>query len=99
MATHDAAGKLGRWSNTDLALANPAEDVRGRKVVAKDGENIVGVNDLFLDQFETKVRSLEVASGGFLGLRETKFLIPTEDFSVGGKHSLATEELSPLTYG
>jgi PRC-barrel domain protein len=34
------------------------------------------MQDVFMDEREDKVRLLRVAAGGFLGLRETKFLIP-----------------------
>jgi sporulation protein YlmC with PRC-barrel domain len=47
-------------------------------VVDKDGEDLGEVDDLFLDEQETKIRFLEVASGGFLGLGKTKFLVPVE---------------------
>jgi CBS domain-containing protein len=36
------------------------------------------VDDLFIDERERKVRFLEVASGGFLGLGATKFLLPVD---------------------
>jgi hypothetical protein len=36
------------------------------------------VDDLLLDDQEHKVRFLEVASGGFLGLGVTKLLLPVE---------------------
>ena len=78
MASHNTTGKLVRLSDTDLMVADPAEDIRGRQVVDKDGEQIGEVDDLFLDEHETKIRFLEVASGGFLGLGETKFLVPVE---------------------
>jgi len=42
------------------------------------GERLGEVDDLFIDDQERKVRILEVASGGFLGLGTKKFLIPVE---------------------
>jgi sporulation protein YlmC with PRC-barrel domain len=73
--------KLSRLSDTELTVANPAEDVRGRKVIDREGEEVGEVDDLIIDDRETKVRFLEVASGGFLGLGERKFLIPVEAIS------------------
>lgn len=79
-ATRKAAGKasLVRLSDTDLTVANPAEDIRGRKVVDKEGNEIGEVDDLFIDDREAKVRFLQIASGGFLGIGETKFLVPVD---------------------
>jgi CBS domain-containing protein/sporulation protein YlmC with PRC-barrel domain len=42
------------------------------------GEDLGKVDDLFIDEREQKVRFLEVASGGFLGLGATKFLLPVD---------------------
>jgi len=78
MAQDEKKATIMRLSDTELTVANPAEDVRGRKVIDKDGEDVGEVDDLLVDDRETKVRFLQVASGGFLGLGETKFLIPVE---------------------
>ncbi|HEX5387168.1 MAG TPA: PRC-barrel domain-containing protein [Gemmatimonadales bacterium] len=71
------AGALLHLSDTDLALENPVWDVRGRKVLDADGEEIGEVDDLLIDAAERRVRFLQVSSGGFLGLGETRFLIPS----------------------
>jgi len=65
-------------SDAQLTVAHPDEDVRGRKVLDKAGEEIGTVDDLMIDDNEKKVRLLLVASGGFLGIGETKFLIPID---------------------
>ncbi len=67
--------KLGK---TDLTVADPREDIRGRTVVDRAGAEIGHVDGLLLDQQESKVRFLEVAAGGFLGLGERRFLIPVD---------------------
>ena len=41
-------------------------------------EKIGKVDDLFIDESDRRVRFLEVGSGGFLGIGETKLLIPVE---------------------
>ena len=69
---------LVRLSDTDFTVADAAEDIRDRKVVDRDGEELGEVDDLLIDEHEKRVRFLEVASGGFLGLGKTKFLIPVE---------------------
>jgi sporulation protein YlmC with PRC-barrel domain len=78
MATYDDKATLLKLSDTDWTVADPAEDIRGRKVLDKQGEEVGDVDDLFVDQPEKRVRFLQVASGGFLGLGETKFLIPVD---------------------
>jgi CBS domain-containing protein/sporulation protein YlmC with PRC-barrel domain len=78
MATHDKGAMLVRLSDSNLTLADHAEDIRDLKVLDISGEELGTVNDLFIDEQERKVRFLEVASGGFLGLGATKFLLPVE---------------------
>ncbi|MBW3637866.1 MAG: PRC-barrel domain-containing protein [Armatimonadetes bacterium] len=67
-----------RLSDSNLTVAAIEEDIRGRKVFDSSGEEIGHVDDLLIDQAENKVRFLQVASGGILGLGETKFLIPVD---------------------
>lgn len=75
---HETASALYRLSDSDLTLSSTAEDVRGRKVLDAAGEEVGEVDDLLVDEGERKVRYLRVASGGFLGIGETKFLIPVD---------------------
>lgn len=58
-----------------------ANDVRGRHVKDKDGDSIGKVVDLLVDDQEKKVRFLLVEHGGFLGLHETKTLLPVDAIS------------------
>ncbi len=67
--------KLG---DTDLTVRDPADDVRGRKVVDRNGEEVGTVDALLIDRQEAKVRFLLVGAGGFLGLGERHFLIPVD---------------------
>jgi sporulation protein YlmC with PRC-barrel domain len=78
MAMHEAKATLVKLSDTNLTLADRAEDIRGRDVFDTAGEEVGEVDDLFVDEQEQKVRFLQVASGGFLGLGATKFLIPVD---------------------
>jgi uncharacterized protein YrrD len=73
MATYQAKAALKRLSDSDLALADRHEDIRGRNVLDVAGEDLGEVNDLFIDESEKKVRFLEVSSGGFLGLGRRSF--------------------------
>ena len=65
-------------NDADLTVADNAQDVRGRKVLDKAGEDVGTVDDLMIDDREKKVRFLRVASGGFLGLGDTTVLIPVD---------------------
>ena len=67
-----------RLSDTDLDLADPADDIRGHDVVDSAGEDVGRVEDLLIDDVEKRVRFLEISSGGFLGLGAQKFLIPVD---------------------
>jgi sporulation protein YlmC with PRC-barrel domain len=67
MAQSEKTAMLVRLSDTELTVADPAADMRNRKVVDRDGEEIGEVDDLLIDAPEKRVRFLEVASGGFLG--------------------------------
>jgi sporulation protein YlmC with PRC-barrel domain len=78
MAQTEKAAALMRLSDTELTVADPAEDIRDRTVVDRNGEEIGRVDDLLIDAHEKRVRFLEVASGGFLGLGRTKVLLPVE---------------------
>jgi len=78
MAQIATTAALRRLSDTELKIADPAEDIRDREVVDRDGEELGEVNDLLIDEQERRVRFLEVASGGFLGLGQTKFLLPVD---------------------
>ena len=74
----DEKALLVRMSDSNLTFADNAQDIRGRKVVDRGREEIGKVDDLFVDQGEEKVRFLEISAGGFLGLGDTKFLLPVD---------------------
>ena len=76
-----AAANIVRLSDTQFALAHPDEDIRGRKVLDKDGHDIGEVDDLMVDDREHKVRFLRIASGGFLHLGRTIILVPVDVIS------------------
>ena len=78
MTDQHAPATLRRLGDSNLTVAFPDEDVRGRPVLDRDGEEVGTVSDLIVDDSETRVRFLEVASGGVLGIGETKVLIPVD---------------------
>ncbi len=65
-----------RFSDSDLEFNPSEEDIRGRKVIDREGHEVGEISDLFVDDQERKIRLLEVSSGGFLGLGARRFLIP-----------------------
>ena len=69
---------LVKLGDTDLTVGDPNEDVRGRTVLDRNNDEIGHVDALMIDDQDTKVRFLQVAAGGFLGLGEKKFLVPVD---------------------
>jgi sporulation protein YlmC with PRC-barrel domain len=80
-------GSLVKLGETDLTVEDPKEDVRGRKVFDRDGEELGKVSGLMIDEQEKKVRFLEVSGGGFLGIGDHTVLIPVDAISkIDGEH-------------
>jgi len=69
---------LEKLSDTDLTLAAPEQDIRGRDVVDLRGTKIGHISELFIDEDERKVRMLEIRVGGFLGIGDRHFLLPVD---------------------
>ncbi len=65
-------------SDTDLTVADPQADVRRRKVIDATGEEVGKVDDLLIDDEQTKVRMLRVQHGGLLGIGADHFLVPVD---------------------
>ncbi|MFC0623302.1 PRC-barrel domain-containing protein [Kribbella deserti] len=78
----DMAGEaeefLVRLQDTDLMVAEDEADVRGRKVIDRDGQEIGEIDGLLIDAEQQKVRFLQVSAGGFLGIGERRFLVPVD---------------------
>ena len=69
---------LRKLRDLDRTVAVAADDIRGRMVKDKDGHDLGTIDGLLVDAVGQKVRFMEVATGGILGLGETKSLIPVE---------------------
>ncbi|AMM22638.1 hypothetical protein AX769_21100 (plasmid) [Frondihabitans sp. PAMC 28766] len=69
---------LTRLKDTDETVDTTEEDIRGRRVIDKDGQDLGKIDALFIDDKEQRVRFLEVTTGGFLGLGKEKSLIPVD---------------------
>jgi len=74
----NAPGTLFKLSETEEIVRQPDEDIRGRDVRDRDGEELGTVKDLLVDGAENRVRFMEVASGGFLGIGKDTTLIPVD---------------------
>jgi hypothetical protein len=74
----DKVPQLTRLRDTDQTVSSSDEDIRGRMAKDKDGRDLGTIEGLLIDEAERKVRFMEVASGGFLGLGESKSFIPVE---------------------
>lgn len=78
---------LVRLGNSDLTLADTAEDVRGRGVLDRHGNEIGMIDSLMVDDRERRVRFLHVSSGGVLGIGDKTFMIPVESIAqIHGDH-------------
>lgn len=65
-------------SDSNLTLAEPDADIRGREVLDQNGEELGEVDDLLVDDSEHLVRFLKVKSGGFLGIGAEMTFIPVD---------------------
>ncbi|GAA3939329.1 PRC-barrel domain-containing protein [Actinoplanes auranticolor] len=70
-----------KLSDTDLIIANPAEDIRGRTARDVNGEKIGKIEDLLIDNETNEVRMLRVEHGGVLGFGATPSFVPVEAIS------------------
>lgn len=78
MTETGASANLVPLSETELTVADPEADVRRRKVIDANGEQLGRVEDLLVDDEEVKVRMLQVRHGGFLGIGADHFLVPVD---------------------
>lgn len=71
-------GTLVKLTDSELVLANPSDDVRGRTVVDHNGDEVGDVDGILVDEAERKARFLQVGSGTFLGIGGKQRLIPVD---------------------
>ena len=77
----DQAAKLptlSRLGDHHKTVSSPDEDIRGRMIKDRDGQDVGRVEGLLIDDAEQKVRFMEVASGGFLGFGKSTSFIPVD---------------------
>jgi sporulation protein YlmC with PRC-barrel domain len=83
---------LEKLTDTGLVLADPAQDIRNRKVVDRNGVEIGHVSNLFIDAGDRKVRMLEIRAGGFLGLGARHVLLPVDAITRISKRNVHVNE-------
>jgi sporulation protein YlmC with PRC-barrel domain len=88
MKTTNPNAVLLRLKDTGYALKDSHDDIRGRKVLDENGEEIGKVEELLVDEQEHKVRFLQVGEGGFLGIGETLVMIPVEAITSVDEHAV-----------
>ena len=69
---------LSKLRDIDRSVSSSDEDIRGRMVKDKNGQDLGRIEDLLVDDVKWKVRFIEVASGGILGFGDTKSFIPVD---------------------
>jgi sporulation protein YlmC with PRC-barrel domain len=80
---------LENLSDSNLILADPELDIRGRKVVDRHGAEVGHVSDLFIDEGERKVRMLQIRTGGgFLGIGDRHVLLPVDAIATIAKDAV-----------
>nr|WP_221383129.1 PRC-barrel domain-containing protein [Actinoplanes polyasparticus] len=72
------SGTMMRLGDSGQMLADPAQDIRGRKVLDRDGHEMGKVDDLLIDAEHQKVRLVRVEHGGLFGIGATPLFIPVE---------------------
>src|ERR671932_2554467 len=72
---------LVKFSDSDISLDEPWQDIRQLDVYDTHGEQIGSVEDLYVDRHARVPRFLDVSAGGFLGIGKKHFLIPVEEVS------------------
>ncbi|MCM4083859.1 PRC-barrel domain-containing protein [Paractinoplanes hotanensis] len=72
------SGTMMRLGDSGQMLADRDQDIRGRKVLDRDGHELGKVDDLLIDTEHRKVRLVRVEHGGLFGIGATPLFIPVE---------------------
>lgn len=83
-----AVHTLHHLSKSTLALADPTQDLRRRRVIDAEGADLGIVEDLLVDDLERRVRFLRVRHGGLLGIGADHFMVPVEAVDVVGEDAV-----------
>lgn len=75
--THITASLI-KLGDSDRMVSDPAQDIRGRRVHDRDGDDLGRIADLLIDHDQGRVRMLQVEHGGLLGIGATATFLPVE---------------------
>ncbi len=78
---NDNAPILIELRDTGLTVADPADDLRGRRVKDMDGHDIGTVHALLVHSANHKVHMLRLEHGGILGFGATASFVPVQAIS------------------
>jgi sporulation protein YlmC with PRC-barrel domain len=86
-------GTLVPLSDYDGELVDPDSDITGREVVDAAGEDVGKVDELLVDADRNVVRFMEIAHGGFLGIGQSKVLVPIDAVSSVGDDQIRISKM------
>ncbi len=69
---------LRRLRDTEETISRSGGDIRGRTMRDTEGQEVGKIEGPFIDDVEERVRFIEVASGGLLGLGKSRSLVPVD---------------------
>lgn len=62
--------------DSGMRIKDASKDLRGRDVIDRNGEKMGMINDLLMDDKESRIRFIQIAHGGALGLAQEEFILP-----------------------
>lgn len=65
-------------TSSGLELEDPAQDLRGREALDRDGDSVGSVTDMMIDPALRTARMLVVEHSGLLGMGKKRYLVPLE---------------------
>jgi sporulation protein YlmC with PRC-barrel domain len=92
-------GVLEPLSQSNVALVNATEDIRGRKVYDRDGQEFGKVDEVFIDPYERYARFISVKSGDILGIGGERRLVPVEAVTIDGDRVVINATSSQIADG
>ena len=97
--TESNLATLVKLRDNGQTVADRKDDIRGRHVYDTNHKPLGKIDALLLDDKEQKIRFIEVASGGFLGLGEQKSLIPIDAITKITDHEVHINQTMEIVAG
>jgi sporulation protein YlmC with PRC-barrel domain len=92
-------GLLEPLGHSNLELVDRSEDIRGRKVVDREGQDVGKVDEVWMDHEQRQARFLTVKSGDILGIGGQKYLVPVEAITYDGDRVAVNATADRITQG